>query len=74
MIERQEIHKFRMTKSMFTCGWDNTEFLATLKCMGDEPSEKILHLDKVLQTHIIYALSKIFTILVNQQVRPLKPR
>ena len=47
MIERQEIHKFRMTKSMFTCGWDNTEFLATLKCMGDEPSERILHLDKV---------------------------
>ena len=39
-----------------------------------DPSEKILHLDKVLQTYIIYAFSKIFTILVNQQVRPLKPR
>ena len=37
-------------------------------------SEKILHLDKVLQTHILYAFSKIFTILVNQKVRPLKPR
>ena len=38
------------------------------------PSEKILHLDKVLQTYIICVFSKIFTILLNQQVRPLKPR
>ena len=36
-------------------------------------SEKMLYLDKVLQTYI-YAFSTIFTILVNQQVRPLKPR
>ena len=38
---------------------------------GTIASETILCLDKVLQTHIIYAFSTI-TILVNQQVRPLK--
>ena len=33
-------------------------------------SEKILYLDKVSQTYIIYVFSTIFTILVNQQIRP----
>ena len=33
-------------------------------------SEKIFYLDKVSQTYIIYVFSAIFTILVNQQIRP----
>ena len=33
-------------------------------------SEKILYLDKVSQSYIIYVFSTIFTILVNQQIRP----
>ena len=49
-------------------------YLREVVMMLYTPSEKILHLDKVLQTHIIYVFSKIFTILVNQQVWPLKPR